>query len=212
MTKDELSRIIDDFHFQMVVIKMCLESLYAIKEIGQDAINKRGAKNFFDIVHQSLVFRYEVELAKLFMTKGKEIKFSQITNLCCNNVEHFKSSDKDIRNLCGQISDVIKNHKKLNDNLVDRRHKALAHSDSNYYYYDKQYIEDYLLDENEITDEVEALFSFACILQQEIGSKGSHYHYPSQADDVKHLFNMKTKADIEDEKFDEWLKKNWNKE
>lgn len=53
------------------------------------------------------------------------------------------------------------------------------------------------------------IFDFACILQRRIGSRRSLNGYPTQSDDVKHLFGLKTKADIEDE---EWIKENWNKE
>lgn len=51
--KNELCEIIDGLFLQVVWIKLCLDELEALKEIGNDKI--KIAKHFFYITHSSLI-------------------------------------------------------------------------------------------------------------------------------------------------------------
>lgn len=202
-SKEELVKLIDDFHFHIMIVLLCMDSLDALREIGQEAVDAKNAKNFFYISQTSLIFRYEIELAKL-VNSDEEMNVYSICNLCSNNYAQFGMDFQHARDLCKEVKQVLKDNKDLNKNIIERRNKALAHSDITYYLYQKTYVEDFPLDYEQMKEEAQRIFDFARNLRAGIKqNKLLLYEYQSNTDDVKHLFNMKTKADIEDDKSNE---------
>lgn len=207
ITKEELTKIIDDLHFHIMIILLCMDELDALCEIKREEKIKLQANNFFYIAHSSLIFRYEIELAKL-VNNDEQRSVIKICALCKTHADYFFAPEE-INNLCNRMKQVINSYSEQNYNLKQRRNTALAHSDSDYYFYDEKYIKDYPIDYDKLKQEAEHIYNFAKELQFKIGSARTIVNFPAQSDDVKHLFGIKTDADIEKERIENKLKENW---
>lgn len=190
--KDELCEIIDGLFLQVVWIKLCLDELDALKEIGNDKI--KIAKHFFYIAHSSLIYRYSMELAKLFDIE-KGLSIYRISNLCGANKEYFDNTF-DIIQYCRDFRKELKKYNKLIDNIRGRRMKTYAHNDKDYYLFNKKAIIEFPIDLEEVKNLADILYIFAHTMQEKINSTRQNYGYLSNTDDVKHLFGMKTKDEI----------------
>lgn len=209
-SKEELVNLIDDFHFHILTVLLCMDSLDALREIGQQAVDEKNASKFFYISQTSLIFRYEIELAKL-VNGDEEMNVYYICNLCCNNYAQFDMNIQQAKDLCKEVKQVLKDNGDLNKNLIERRNKALAHSDMDYYFYQKSYVEDFPLDYDQMKEEAQKSFEFARNLRAKIRQDiFLLYKYPGNTDDVKHLFGMKTNDEIESESERERLRKSWH--
>lgn len=149
MTKDQLTSLIDSFQFHATIILLCMDEIEAMLEIKREVSKKKRSENFLYISYYSLIFRYEIELTKL-VCKDEKSSIYRICSLCKKNSTCFSSSPEYIVDLCKQIKKDIKKYSKQNKNLENRRNKALAHSESEYYYYDQKYIEDFPLNYHEL--------------------------------------------------------------
>lgn len=194
ITKEELCKILEYFYVQILEISLCLDSLDAIKEIGEEKI--KIAKNFFFVTHRSLIIRYSVELTKL-TDKNEERSIYRIMKLCSQNAEWFDSKDE-LENLCKQVKKELKKYENIISNLKGRRNKTYVHSDEDYYYFNQKAIDEFPLKgkEQEINQIVNLLYNFALVLQKEIHGRYENDNYPRNYDDVKKLFNIPTNDEI----------------
>lgn len=197
ISKDKLTEIIDGLHLQMVWVWLAIDSLDAIKTIDKGKIKR--AQNFMYITHSSLIYRYSMELAKLF-DKKEGLHIYKIRNLCLQNKEYFDTSF-DITEYCLNFKETLKQYNSSIENLKKRRMKTYAHNDEEYYLFSQKAIDDFPLDMEEIKSIATVLYNFAKTMQEKIGSKRANLGYPTNSDDVKRLFGDKTDTDI-------WLEEN----
>ena len=197
ISKDKLTEIIDGLHLQMVWVWLAIDSLDAIKTI--DKVKIKRAQNFMYITHSSLIYRYSMELAKLF-DQGDGLCIYRIRNMCLQNKGHFDSSF-DIEDYCENFKKALGQYNSLIKNITERRRKTYAHNDKDYYLFNQKAIDDFPLDMQEIKDMANIIYNFAKTMQEKIGSKRANLGYPANSDDVKRLFGEKTDADI-------WLEDN----
>lgn len=199
ISKEKLTEIIDGLHLQMAWVWLAIDSLEAIKSIDKSKIKR--VQNFMYITHSSLIYRYSMELAKLFDQK-EGLSIYRIKNLCLQNKEYFDASfdiaeySKNFKKALGQYNPLIKN-------ITERRRKTYAHNDKDYYLFSQKAIDDFPLDMEEIKAMANIIYSFAKTMQEKIGSKRANLGYPANYDDVKRLFGEKTDTDI-------WLEENDN--
>ena len=158
ITKEELTKIIDDFHFHIMIVLLCMDELDALCEIKREEKTKLQANNFFYIAHSSLIFRYEIELAKLVIS-DEERSVLTICSLCKKHADYFYSDSETIKEKCKSMKQVINSFSEQNLNLKNRRNTALAHSDSDYYFYDEKYIKDYPIDYDKLKQEAEHIYN-----------------------------------------------------
>ena len=176
----------------MVWIWLCIDSLDAIRDIDKSEIKK--AQNFMYITHSSLIYRFSMELAKLF-DKKDGLSIYEIKNMCLNNKEYFDPSF-DIEEYCRTFKKKLNNYDSLKKNIMGRRKKTYAHNDKEYYLFSQKAIDDFPLDMQEIKDLSNIIYDFAKTMQEKIGSKRTDLGYPAHYDDVKRLFGQKTNADL----------------
>ena len=187
ISKEKLTEIIDGLFLQIVWILLCIDSLEALRDI--DKSKKKIAKNFLYITKTSLVYRYSMELAKLFDNRG--LSLYEIIKRCKNNPDYFYEKF-DVEQYCDEFRRTLSQHNTLISNIRNRRRKTYAHNDEEYYLFSQKAIDDFPLDFEEIKIMSEKILHFAKRLQVEIGSKRSHMDYPTYYDDVKRLFGEKT--------------------
>lgn len=197
VTKNELTQIIDGLHLQMVWISICIESLEYLQNIEKEKLEK--SKNFWYITKTSLVYRFSMELAKLF-DEQKGLSLRRIKNMCSNNSHYFHDSSF-VVNYCRDFTNQLKKYAVVCNNIKERRDKTYAHNDRDYYLFSHKAIDDFPLDMEEIKTLVLLIYNFAITMQEYIGSKRKELGYPAFSDDVKRLFGEKTENDI-------WLESN----
>ena len=191
VTKEELRWILEDFYFQILEIALCLDSLYALREIGNEKM--KIANIFFFVTQRALIFRYSLELNKVINDSDeKSMSIYAICNICNQNIEYFNTFENDVKKLFQDVKTELKKYKNLSENLRFRRKKTYAHNDKEFYYFSKEAIEDFPLDDKEINQLVNVLYKFALELNIKINSRFIHEGYPRNSDDVKKLFNMPT--------------------
>ena len=181
----------------MVWVWLAIDSLNAIKTI--DKVKIKRAQNFMYITHSSLIYRYSMELAKLFDQKGG-LSIYEIRNMCLQNKGYFDDSF-DLVEYCKNFKKSLGQYKPLINNITERRRKTYAHNDKDYYLFSQKAIDDFPLDMQEVENMANLIYTFAKTMQEKIGSKRAHLGYPANPDDVKRLFGEKTDADI-------WLEEN----
>ena len=191
ISKDELIEILDGMNLQIIWIKLCIDELEALKEIGKERL--KVASNFIYITHSSLIYRYSMELAKLFDNTGDAYSITSVCNLCSQNKEFF--NDTGIVEFCRSFRSRLNEYKDLTDNIHSRRSKTYAHNDRQYYLFKKKALEDFPIDMNIVKELVGILYYGVYQLGKGIGSKRIELGYPSYTDDVKRLFGMKTNDD-----------------
>ena len=192
ISKDKLTEIIDGLQLQMVWVWLAIDSLNAIKTI--DKVKIKQAQNFMYITHSSLIYRYSMELAKLF-DQEDGLSIYRIRNMCLQNKGYFDDSF-DLVEYCKNFKKSLGQYKPLINNITERRRKTYAHNDKDYYLFSQKAIDDFPLDMQEIEDMANLIYTFAKTMQEKIGSKRAHLGYPANSDDVKRLFGEKTDADI----------------
>lgn len=190
ISKDELTKILDGLALQTIWISMCIDELDALQEIGNDRI--KIAKNFFYITHSSLIYRYSMEIAKLF-DDGDVLSIYRIRNICLKHKEYFSV---DITEYCKKFKDELKKYNETIINIQNRRNKTYAHNDKEYYLFKKRAIQDNPLDYEAIKKLADLLYYFAKTMQEKINSCRKEQGYPANTDDVKRLFRLKTKDDL----------------
>lgn len=206
ITKEELCGILEDFYSQILEIALCLDSLHALREIGNEKM--KIANVFFFVTQRALIFRYSLELNKV-INSNESMSINRICNICNQNIEHFNDSEC-VKTLCENIKNELKKHKSLSENLEERRNKTYAHNDKEFYFYNKKAIKDFPLDDKEITKVVNVLYEFALELNKKINIKFVHEGYPRNYDDVKKLFDMPTNDEKLDELEREKIIEAWN--
>lgn len=194
VSKNELTELIHNFHYQVRIIKLCLDELDALKEVGNDRLKKLKANNFFYIAHTSIIFRYEVELTKLF-DKNNSGSINWICNRINNNIEYFLHPNE-VEAKCKQLKKDIKKYKNTLGNIHNRRNKTLAHNDIDYYYFSQKAIDDFPFDYEEVKELATSLLDFSIYLYKEIGSDKKSLGYVTHPDDVKRIFGLKTEGDL----------------
>lgn len=195
LSRSELTDLIHNFHYQVRIIKLCLDELDALKEIGNDRIKMLKANNFFYIAHTSIIFRYEVELSKLFDGK-KEGSINWICNRIKDHKEYFRCPDEVITK-CKDLKKDIKKYKTTLGNINNRRNKTLAHNDIDYYYFSQKAIDEFPFDYDEVQELATLLLGFSIYLYTEIGSDKKGLGYVTNPYDVKRLFEKDNENDIE---------------
>ena len=199
ISKDKLTEIIDGLHLQMVWVWLAIDSLEAIKTIDKGKIKQ--AQNFMYITHSSLIYRYSMELAKLF-DQEDGLSIYRIRNMCLQNKVYFDASF-DISEYCKIFRKELNQYNSLIKNIRERRRKTYAHNDKDYYLFSQTAIDDFPLDMQEIKSMASVIYNFAKTMQEKIGSKRANLGYPANSDDVKRLFGEKTDTD-------KWLEDNDN--
>lgn len=192
ISKEELTRIIDGLHLQMAWVWLCIYSLEAIRGIDKNQIKR--AQNFMYITHSSLIYRYSMELAKLF-DKQDGLSINQIKNMCLNNKEYFDPSF-DIEEYCKSFKKELNQYNSIIKNIRERRRKTYAHNDKDYYLFRQKAIDDFPLDMDEIKTMSAIMYNFAKTMQEKIGSSRADLGLPAHSDDVKRLFGGKTDVDL----------------
>mgnify|MGYP003542776683 FL=1 len=187
ISKDKLTEIIDGLHLQMSWVWLAIDSLEAIKSIDKSKIKR--AQNFMYITHSSLIYRYSMELAKLFDQK-EGLSIYQIKNLCLQNKGYFDASF-DIAEYCKNFKKALGQYNPLIKNITERRRKTYAHNDKDYYLFSQKAIDDFPLDMEEIKAMANIIYAFAKTMQEKIGSKRANLGYPVNYDDVKRLLGKK---------------------
>lgn len=134
ISKDKLTEIIDGLHLQMVWVWLAIDSLDAIKTI--DKVKIKRAQNFMYITHSSLIYRYSMELAKLFDQKDG-LSIYQIRNMCLQNKRYFDAAF-DIAEYCKNFKKALGQYKSLIKNITERRRKTYAHNDKDYYLFNQK--------------------------------------------------------------------------
>ncbi len=119
VSKNELTELIHNFHYQVRIIKLCLDELDALKEVGNDRLKKLKANNFFYIAHTSIIFRYEVELSKI-CNANKEGSINWICNRIIDNIEYFRHSNE-VEAKCKQLKKDVKKYKNTLGNIISNR-------------------------------------------------------------------------------------------
>lgn len=194
ISKEKLIEILDGAFLQIIWIRLCIDELLAIQEIDNDKL--KIANNFIYITHSSLIYRYTMELAKLFGC-NEQRSIYKICQLCSEHLEYFDVNiDFDLQAFCKEYERTIKEYKDTTDNIIKRRNKVYAHNDEIYYLYNEQAIKDYPIDFNEVKQLSAVLYDLVKTLQIKIGSRIKDATYPVNTDDVKRLFGLKTKDDL----------------
>ena len=191
MTKEELTKIIDSLHLQIVWIRMCIEIAEYLHNVDKNKL--KNAKNFWYLTKTSLAYRGLMELAKLF-DEEHGLSLKQIKNLCSRNNQVF--NDSSVVEYCRYFEKELKAFSAITTKLHTRRNKSLAHNDIDYYFYNKKSVNDFNLSFEEIKELAMVIYNFAATMQKKIDSPSKNYEYPTYYDDVKRLFGEKTETDI----------------
>ena len=191
MTKEELTKIIDNLHLQMVWVKMCFDISKYLKNVDADKL--RRAKNFWYLTRTSLAYRGLMELAKLF-DKQDGLYIKKIKNLCSKNSGLF--NDSSVVDYCRKFEKDLNSLSDISTRLYNRRNKSLAHNDEDYYFYNKKSVDEFHLEFEEVEKLSSIIYDFAEAMQEKIDSSRKDFGYPAYYDDVKRLFGEKTEIDI----------------
>ena len=151
MTKEELTKIIDSLHLQIVWVRMCIDIAEYLHNIDKSKL--KNAKNFWHLTRTSLAY--------------------------CRNFEK-----------------ELKAFSAVSTKLYNRRNKSLAHNDKDYYFYNKESVDKFYLEFDEIKELSMVIYNFAVTMQNKIDSPKKNFEYPTYYDDVKRLFGEKTEIDI----------------
>lgn len=192
VTKEELTRIIDGLHLQMVWVRQCIDSLEYLENVKKAKLD--SSRNFWYIARTSMIYRFSMELAKLF-DEQKGLSIKRIKNMCTNNSSFFDDSSF-IVNYCRDFTNQLKSYSLVCNNIKERRDKTYGHNDRDYYLFSQKAIDDFPLNMGEIKNVVLLIYNFAVTMQEHIGSERKELGYPAFSDDVKRLFGEKTKEDI----------------
>lgn len=192
ISKKDIKGIIDGLYLQSVWICLCIDELNAIREIGNENIKKYKVQNFMYITHSSLIYRFSMELEKL-LNKKESMSIYHICNVCSNNPNYF--GNLEIKTVCKNLKDSLKNYQSLTEILIGRRNKTYAHNDKEYYLFTQKAIDDFPLHFEDIVMVSDLIYEFAKKLKANL-SPTEMIHYPTPSDDVKRLFGMKTDCDI----------------
>lgn len=191
-TREDLIRIIDCLHLQSVWIRECIDIVEYLSNVNKEKL--KPSRNFWHMTKSSLIYRYSIELAKLF-DKGKGLSIYDINNRCMQNLSFFNDPSF-VTQYCKDFKKELKNHSETVKNLCDRRNKTYGHNDKDYYLFTQKAIDDFPLDFEDIKNLALLIYNFATTLQQNINSTRKELGYPAYYDDVKRLFGEKTEADI----------------
>ena len=192
LTKENLTQIIDSLHLQSVWIRECIDIVEYLSNVNKERL--KPSRNFWHMTKSSLIYRYSIELAKLF-DEGEGLSIYDIRNLCIRNSAFFNNPSF-VTQYCKDFKKELKNHSKTVKNLCDRRNKTYGHNDKDYYLFTQKAIDDFQLDFEDIKNLALLIYNFATTLQQNINSTRKELGYPAYYDDVKRLFGEKTEADI----------------
>ena len=192
LTKENLTQIIDSLHLQSVWIRECIDIVEYLSNVNKERL--KPSRNFWHMTKSSLIYRYSIELAKLF-DEGEGLSIYDIRNLCIRNSAFFNNPSF-VTQCCKDFKKELKNHSKTVKNLCDRRNKTYGHNDKDYYLFTQKAIDDFPLDFEDIKNLALLIYNFATTLQQNINSTRKELGYPAYYDDVKRLFGEKTEADI----------------
>ena len=192
LTKENLTQIIDSLHLQSVWIRECIDIVVSLSNVNKEKL--KPARNFWHMTKSSLIYRYSIELAKLF-DEGEGLSIYDIRNLCIRNSAFFNNPSF-VTQYCKDFKKELKNHSETVKNLCDRRNKTYGHNDKDYYLFTQKAIDDFPLDFEDIKNLALLIYNFATTLQQNINSIRKELGYPAYYDDVKRLFGEKTEADI----------------
>lgn len=191
MTKKELTKIIDSLHLQIVWVRMCIDIAEYLHNIDKSKL--KNAKNFWHLTRTSLAYRGLMELAKLFDEEDC-LSIKQIKNLCSRNSQFF--NDFSVIEYCRNFEKELKAFSAVSTKLYNRRNKSLAHNDKDYYFYNKESVDKFYLEFDEIKELSMVIYNFAVTMQNKINSPKKNFEYPTYYDDVKRLFGEKTEIDI----------------
>ena len=192
LSKSDIKEIVDGLYLQSVWICMCIDELEAIKEIGTENIKKYKVQNFVYITHDSLIYRFSMELSKL-LHHQESMSIYHICNICTDNAKYF--GDFDIDTHCKQLKTALKIYDNLEVNLWERRSKTYAHNDKDYYLFSQKAIDDFPLDIEDIKTAAYLIYNFSETLKK-ILSPEQIFHYPTPTDDVKRLFGIRTESEM----------------
>lgn len=198
-SREEMIKIIDGMILQVVWIKMCIDTLEALKAIDKEKFSK--SKNFIYITQSSLIYRYSMELVKL-LNRTEKMSIYRILNLCKENSEMFDDS-LSVVSYCKDVKKELDKYKDTITSLINRRKITYAHNDDEYYLFSQRAIDENPLNFDEIKQLAELLYAVAKTLQIKIDSPRKHQDYPIYSDDVKRLFGEKTEAEKFYEMFEE---------
>lgn len=191
MDKEELCKILEGFHIQVVEIGKCADSVKAMKEIGVEKL--KIAPRFFMAAKDAFVFRYSVELCKLLVDEKKngDITVYRICDLIKSNSSYFIDESNVIK-LCDELLAEIENQSETIENLRKRRNKTYGHNDKEYYNYSEKAVVDFPLDFEIIYHIVNLLNNFSFKILYDVGSYLQIRNLRYNSDDIKKLFGMST--------------------
>ena len=192
LTKENLTQIIDSLHIQSVWIRECIDIVEYLSNVNKEKL--KPSRNFWHMTKSSLIYRYSIELAKLF-DESEGLSIYDIRNLCIRNSAFFNNPSF-VTQYCKDFKKQIKNHSETVKNLCDRRNKTYGHNDKDYYLFTQKAIDDFPLDFEDIKNLALLIYNFATTLQKNINSTRKELGYLAYYDDVKRLFGEKTEADI----------------
>lgn len=191
VTKEELTKIIDSLHLQIVWIRMCFDIAEYLQDIDKEKL--KNAKNFWYLTKTSLGYRGLMELVKLFDEEDC-LSIKRIRNMCSRNSQLF--NDSSVVECCRNFGKELNKLSAISTKLYNRRNKSLAHNDKDYYFYNKESVDDFHLEFDEVKKLSLAIYNFAVTMQKKIDSPRKNLEYPAFSDDVKRLFGEKTEADV----------------
>ena len=114
--------------------------------------------------------------------------------MCSRNSQLF--NDSSVVEYCRNFEKELNALSTVSTKLYNRRKKSLAHNDKDYYFYNKESVDDFHLEFDEIKELSLVIYNFAVTMQEKIDSPRKGLGYPADSDDVKRLFGEKTEIDI----------------
>lgn len=177
---DELIRKARVFQWIIINIILCIDEVIAISKIDEELINAKKASEFLYAAQNAMVYRYTMEIAKLFDSESKSVNFSSFKNELAQ--EGFKSENLE------KYKEKIKKYKNDIKSIKKRRHKILAHNDLEYFYDIKKCNCDYRLDLSNILDLMRTMLMICNDYLEYKGYSNLKYDIENNHNDVKHLF------------------------
>ena len=108
LTKENLTQIIDSLHLQSVWIRECIDIVEYLSNVNKERL--KPSRNFWHMTKSSLIYRYSIELAKLF-DEGEGLSIYDIRNLCIRNSAFFNNPSF-VTQYCKDFKKELKNHLK----------------------------------------------------------------------------------------------------
>ena len=195
------------FREQALCIKTNIQVLNDIWEL-QPYFKEKRTGAFYKIIQDNCIFRVVIETYKmLYDTMKNSATIYKMANDVYKNMiqmEIFNDRQRELLDKKKKLTSDLKQYKDVEYVIKANRNMVYAHNDMNYHWFKEVYIEKWGMTD-QIYDDILAIANICIDYCNEI-LKLFHqrivYEY-SNHDDVKRLFGLRTKRDIEKEALDQ---------